>query len=144
MSNHILTLDVGFANMGWMVLKNHQPVEIGVIQTDKSKSKTTRTADDYSTRSAQLALGLEHIIKKYDVKGIVGELPHGGAQNARAASMMSMSNAIVSVVGALLRLPMEWTTPNEVKIALSGKRNATKEEQMENCLLYLEKRYLLP
>ena len=37
-----------------------------------------------------------------------------------------------------MNIPMEWATPNDVKIALSGKRNATKEEQMENCVQLLQ------
>lgn len=136
MKEHILTLDVGFANMGWMVLYDNKPVACGVIHTDKDKSK--KVAIDYSERSQRLGLGLKDIIETYSVKGITGEMPHGGAQSSAAASMMSMSNAIASVSGAWAGLPMEWTSPSEGKIALSGKRDATKEEQMENCIRLLK------
>lgn len=133
MNNRTLALDVGFANTGWMVLQNHKPIAVGVIQTNTFKDKTP-VAIEYSLRSQEIACSLKDIILKYDITEIVGELPHGGAQSARAASMMAMSNAVVSATGKLLDIPMEWTTPREVKLALSGNAKATKDEQMEACL----------
>lgn len=124
----LLSLDVGFGNTGWAVFDEGKIIACGTIITQKSKKKTVRTADDYAARAARLARELSEIIDAYDVRGIVGELPSGGAQNAKAMAQMNMATAIVSAVATLHSLPAEWTTPNEVKLAVAGYRSATKKE----------------
>jgi Holliday junction resolvasome RuvABC endonuclease subunit len=124
----LLSLDVGFANMGWAVFEDGVVQGCGTIITQKSKKKTTRAADDYAARASRLARELSEIISEYNVKGIVGELPSGGAQNAKAMAQMNMATAVVSAVATLQSLPTEWTTPNEVKLAVTGYRSATKKE----------------
>jgi len=58
----LLSLDVGFRNLGWVVWQGGEIVDMGCIITDKSPKKTTRTADDYAYRSAQIARHLKDII----------------------------------------------------------------------------------
>lgn len=130
MTQHILTLDVGFANMGWMVLYNHKPIACGTIHTDKVEK---RVAEDYATRSATISKGLQDIIYTYNVKAIVGELPHGGAQSAKAGVMMGMAIAVTGATASFFSLPTEWSTPKQGKEALVGKATATKEEMMDAC-----------
>jgi len=77
-----------------------------------------------------MARELRDIITNYKVKAIVGELPSGGAQPAKAMSQMAMATAIVASVAALLDLPTEWTTPAETKLAACGYRSASKEDVM--------------
>jgi len=127
----LLSLDVGFANMGWVLFQGGEIIDCGVIRTEKSQKKGTRVADDHAYRSTVLAINLERIIMKNAVEGIIGELPSGGAQSAKAMAFMSSATSIVAVVGTLKKLPMEWTTPNEVKKALAGVKNASKEIMME-------------
>lgn len=127
----LLVLDVGFANMGWLVFHEKKIVDCGVIQTEKTQKKSTRVADDHAYRSIILAQKLNGIIQKYDVQGIIGELPSGGAQSAKAMAFMSSAISVVSAVGTLCDLPMEWATPMEVKKALVGNRSASKEQMMD-------------
>jgi len=127
----LLSLDVGFKNLGWALWEKGQLQDMGCIVTDKSARKTTRTADDYAFRAAQIARNLNGLIKDYSVQAIVAELPSGGAQSAKAMVMMGMATAVVSSVASVLNLPAEWCTPNEVKLAVSGKRSATKDEIMD-------------
>lgn len=124
------SFDVGFANMGWVIFDKKKPVACGVIKTEKSSKKSTRTADDHSHRSIVLAKGIDDLIYQYKLQGIIGELPSGGAQNARAMGFMMSAISIISSVGALCDLPMEWATPTDVKKAVAGKRSASKEEMM--------------
>lgn len=128
----LLALDVGFKSTGYAVIEKGAVVVCGTIITEKSTKKTTRTADDYYARSSRLAMELECIIDKYEVKGIVGELPTGGAQSAKAAVMMGMATAVVAAVASLKNVPCEWCTPTEVKLAVSGCRSASKDEMMDN------------
>lgn len=102
-----------------------------MIETEKSKKKTTRVADDYAYRSAQLANDLKGIVTEYGIKGVVGELPSGGAQSAKAMVQMNMATAIVAATMALLNIPVEWCTPEEVKKAATGFRSANKIMMMK-------------
>lgn len=126
----ILACDVGFRAFGWSVIKKGEVIDCGTIITEKSAKKTTRTADDYYSRSTVIASALAEIIKRHDIKGIVGELPSGGAQSAKAMVMMNMATAVVASVAAILSIPCEWCSPAEVKIAVCGYRSATKHEIM--------------
>ena len=127
----LLALDVGFRFTGWSVFKDNQIHGYGLIQTEKSKSKMTRTSDDYAFRSAQIARRLKEIVEAHGVKGIVAELPSGGAQSAKAMVMMGMATAIVASVAAMLELPVEWASPGDVKMATVGRRSASKDEVIE-------------
>ena len=128
----LLSLDVGFANMGWVLFEGGEIVDCGVIRTEKTQKRGTRVADDHAYRSIVLATNLDRIISKNAVEGMIGELPSGGAQSARAMAFMNSATTLVAVVGTLKKLPMEWTTPGEVKKALGGHRNASKETMMDS------------
>ena len=126
----ILSLDVGFSSTGYVVWENKKPVVCGVIKTEATTKKTTRVSDDNANRSMELASALNEIIKKHNVKGIVGELPHGGAQSARAIAHMALATGIVSAVAAVCNVPCEWCTPVENKKTLAGSKSASKVDMM--------------
>lgn len=126
----LLSLDVAFANTGWCLIDRGRIKKCGVITTSKSKSKTTRVSEDRAWRASVLALSLAHIISENRVQGVIGELPHGGAQSYTAGLMMGMAVASVSSVCAVMNIPTEWTNPSDVKKAVTGRGNATKEEMM--------------
>lgn len=129
----ILALDVGFRSLGYAVFDtNGDPVACGVIRTEKSSKKLkVRTADDNALRAGKIARELKEVIDTHQVRGIVGELPSGGAQSARAMSQMSMATAIVATICELCDLPSEWATPADVKVALTGSKTASKDECMD-------------
>lgn len=126
----LLALDVGFAKTGWVVIKNKNPIAFGIIKTEKTKNKLTRTSDDIAYRASVIAKGLRDVILKYDVKGAVGELPSGGSKSAIAMRAMGMATAIASSVCVIMGIPVEWTTARDGKLAVCGKKNASKEEVM--------------
>lgn len=130
----LLALDVGFSNTGYTVWNNGAPVAAGLLTTAKSDKKTTRVADDYSWRSAHLAGQLKDVCRLHNIAGIVGELPSGGTKSARAAVQMGMANAAVSASAELLKIPVEWCTPAAVKKAMTGKKNASKQEMMDTAI----------
>jgi Holliday junction resolvasome RuvABC endonuclease subunit len=126
----LLTLDVGFKSMGWALIEGGSIKKCGVIETEKSKKKTVRVADDRAWRSANLARELSSLILCNGAKGVIGELPSGGALNAKAMAYMAMATAITAAVCEILKIPVEWVTPGDSKKALTGKRSASKEEMM--------------
>lgn len=130
MSKAILLIDIGFLNMGWAVVKDRCLYDHGTIERPKpSKRKTAvRVADADMEYCGKLHSTLCDIVLKYQVRGVVAELPGGGAQSKRACECMAMSKAVVACLVDSGRLPAEWVTPSEVKQAVTGKKTATKEE----------------
>ena len=131
MKKSILALDVGFTSMGVVVLRGGRIIHMEVIKTQKSKSKQARVADDSAARCAVLAGRLVEIIGEFKVGAVVGELPSAGAQSAAALRSMGLATGVGAAVAEIFRLPVEWCTPMEGKLALTGKRNASKEQMME-------------
>lgn len=132
---NVLVLDIGFRNMGWVIFDlskaPHRPIACGVICTEKSDKKLkVRAADDNMRCSAELATGLVQVIKRYGVYGILGELPHGGSQNATAAKQMQAASSVVAAVAEIAGLPADFSTPEEGKLALCGKKTASKKEMI--------------
>jgi Holliday junction resolvasome RuvABC endonuclease subunit len=135
----ILSLDVGFRSMGWAIFNKGELFHCGVIKTSPAgKKANVRMSTQYFDQTAQITTGLTEIIWQHEIKAIIGELPHGGAQSAKASSQMNMATAIVSVITTIYQLPTEWASPQEVKLALVGKKNATKDEMIN------EARYRFP
>jgi Holliday junction resolvasome RuvABC endonuclease subunit len=131
MDGNLLALDVGFAKMGWCVFDNGEPIAFGIIKTAKSGKKNVRVADDRAYMAGYLAAELKRVICDHKVCGCVGELPSGGAKSAKAMAYMAAGIAVASSVLSVLKIPVEWTTPTEGKMALCGKRNASKVEMMD-------------
>lgn len=127
----LLALDVGFRATGWVVFNKGKIVETGCILTEKAKAKTVRMSNDNADRAARIALELQSICSEYKVKGIIGELPSGGAQSAKAMQQMALATGVVAATASILNLPVEWTDPNSVKLAVCGIRSASKDEIME-------------
>ncbi len=126
----ILALDVAFANLGWAILVQGEPVVWGTIATEKTRKRGVLASDDYARRCAETASQLNEIIYAHDPKGIVGEFP-SGSQNATAAKLLGGAGGIVVAVATCNNLPCEWITEGDSKKAALGKRSAAKEEVME-------------
>jgi len=127
----LLSVDAGFKKLGWAVFDKGVPVAWGIIKTEKSTKKTTRMADDNAYRCGQIARKLLQIIGNYKCTGIVGELPSGGSKSSSAARSMGLATGIAGTLVGILDLPAEWCTPGEVKIAVTGKVKASKDEVMD-------------
>ncbi|QYW02268.1 RuvC-like Holliday junction resolvase [Stenotrophomonas phage Philippe] len=97
--------------------------EILRVQTAPTTSKQLRVNSDDLARAKILADGLYEAVS--DCKAIFVEVPVG-SQSARA---MASYGICVGVLGSLLSrgLPLIEVTPTEVKIAMTGNKNASKE-----------------
>lgn len=127
----ILTLDVAFANLGWAIMKPHGAgwycTDAYVIETKRSdKKKKIRVADDDVRRCTEHFAMLSAIIERCEIKGIIAEMPPGGSKSATSAKAMGMAKAVVACVAQAHKLPTEWITPDEGKVAATGKKNASK------------------
>ena len=136
----ILALDVGFAHTGYVVARQEiwpwdgdwAFLEIGCIETEQSaKKREVRAADDRARRAAEMYRGIVNVARRHGVVAVLVELPHGGAQSARAASAMAAAAAIAACAVEALGVFHEWYTPDAVKVAACGRKNASKDEVMD-------------
>lgn len=135
----VLALDVAFASMGWAIMEPDGDdwvcVDGYVIETKKSaKKRGIRVADDDARRSTELFATLSAICGKCGIKGIIAEMPPGGSQNATASKCLGMAKAIVACLAEVHSLPTEWITPDEGKIASTGKKGASKVQVQRGVL----------
>ena len=126
----LLSLDVGFRAMGYVLIDKSEIMDLGLWTTKKTTKKTTRVSDDHAEQSKFLAICLDDYIYKKKIEGIIGELPSGGAQSAKAIKFMGSAISIVASVAALNDLPTEWCSPGDVKKSVTGRSSASKEEIM--------------
>jgi len=125
----ILAVDPGYRNYGVTIWKNDKLINAGCIHTVKSKKKLLRVADDDVQRIQHITRHLSKVIKDYKIKGVLGELPPAGVQNAKAAKGLGIALGLSVALFEEFNLPVEWATPGEVKKAI-GKKNASKENMM--------------
>ena len=134
----LLACDPGYSNYGCAVIDQYgQVIDAGTIQTTKASKKLLRTADDDVQRISYITQELSKIIHHYGIKGILSELPPSGGQNASAVKGLAMAVALSTALFTELSIPVEWATPEEVKRALTGAKNASKEDMMKSaCCLH--------
>jgi Holliday junction resolvasome RuvABC endonuclease subunit len=129
----LISLDVAFRNLGWIIFHGSIPKHCGVITTKKSSRKDVLVSDNRVKDCVTICRQLSEIITRYGVDGIIGELP-GGSRSAKAAGMLGMATAVVSCVSHYTRLPAEWCTPDDVKVAVTGSGKASKDEIMDRII----------
>ena len=128
----LLCLDPSLTHCGCSIISpDGNVIDAGTIITEKTKNKLLRVADDDVRRITQIASQLKTTIQYYKIKGILAELPPSNSQSAQAAKGLGMAVAIVTTVAAAFDIPLEWATPEEVKMALTGRINASKEDMMK-------------
>ncbi len=127
----LLACDVAFANFGVVVIDKGEVIHAETIQTKPAeKKRKVRSSDDNAERAAHIATRLNEIIKEYDIKAAVAELPHSGGENVKSAMGIAMAIGVLVGVIESNQLPVEWATPDQVKKTATGIRSATKLEMM--------------
>lgn len=131
----ILALDPGFAATGAVVMEWKGnvwwPAEMKCIRTTKDDAKLgVRVAEQDVTRVQETARALVDIIDRHQIKMMVVELPHGGAQSSRAVRAMALSTGLIAGLVEYFGLAVEWLTPDDTRIAAVGSRKATKDQVM--------------
>ena len=135
----VIGIDAGFTHTGVSVFKaingKLKFYKCTTIKTEKSeKKKQVRVADDDAERITKLVLELGEFVSECVTEGnqsyTVIELPSAGAQGARALRAMSIVTGALVAFLTIKNMPSEYVTANDVKIALTGKKTASKDEIM--------------
>jgi len=136
----LMGIDIGFTHTGWVVARatghgNYELLRLGCIVTVPiGKKGAVRVADSDVERSKTIYRELSAVAWKYGVSGFVFEVPHGGAQSARAARSLGLATGILACLaeefGAEANVPSEYVTPQANKRSFCGRTNASKQEMM--------------
>lgn len=131
----VLGVDPGFASVGWSVLKllpsGEELVEMGVIRTEKSAAKrNVRASEDNLERAKEIAAAFQTLIDKYRVQLICAETM-SYPRNSSAAAKMAMCWGVLAALAHQYGIPIAQATPQEVKKAVTGRKDSSKEEVQE-------------
>lgn len=129
----LISLDIAFQNIGWTLWECKKPVMAGVIHTEKTENKRTRVFDDNAYRCSVAARTLKQIIEGECVRAIIGESP-AGSQSAAASKSAGLAIGLVATTACLLDLPLELCTPDSVKKAVCGRKDASKDAIMDRII----------
>jgi len=129
----LISLDISFKNIGWSLWHEKQPVSAGVIQTEKTKNKQSYVCDDNAYRCSVAARTLAEIIRIHSVKAIIGESPTG-SQSAAAAKSAGLAIGLIATTACLLDIPINFCTPDAVKKAVCGRKDASKSAIMDKII----------
>ena len=119
----ILGIDPGYARVGWAVLEvqssKFKVQSCGCIETSKEMASQERLVDVYQQVCA--------LIKKYqpDVLAIE-ELFF--TTNAKTAFKVGEARGVITLAGAMQKIPVFSYTPLQIKIAVTGYGHADKSQ----------------
>lgn len=130
----IAALDGSLRNFGVAILEldmstmTIEPVELHLLQTEKSKSKQVRKSSDYEDRAISIA---EQLPKLLDgCAAVFVEVPSGG-QSYDAVMGFGIVIGIYAGIAGMLGLNLIEVSPSETKLATMGTRTASKQEMID-------------
>jgi Holliday junction resolvasome RuvABC endonuclease subunit len=140
---YVLGLDPGFANIGYAVTrltaKGVEPISMGLIKTKKSDKKlNVLSADDNFRRGKEIAKALQALV--LNPPGDAGKIIAICAErksfprNASAAAKVAMCWGVMCMLAVDTGLPVISASPQEIKLSLCGKANASKIEIQSACI----------
>lgn len=131
---YILGIDPGFASVGVAVVAlgdtpaNDCPIKLDVIRTKKADTKRkVRASDDNLGRAKEIAAELQKILTLYPASLICAETM-SYPRNAAAAAKMAICWGVLAAIAQQRHIPITQASPQEVKKALCGRKDASKEE----------------
>jgi len=132
MTNDILLLglDPGFANYGWcfaMLLPQDRPTVdyMGVLTTKKDQRKVLES-HDMLKRQRVLVDGLERLFQHGP--SVVCIESFSPPRHSGSASKVAMAYNTAIVMAHLNDVPVVLSSPQEIKMAVAGKRTASKSK----------------
>jgi Holliday junction resolvasome RuvABC endonuclease subunit len=127
-----LCLDVSLCNTGWAVWRPdlQRFAKTGCIVTSPTpkRKRTFLAIEDNVRRYQELAEDLRNIMNRFNCFWVFAELPHGGAQNQKAATAMAAASAVVTTTIFLQGIGFYVIQPNEIKRLVSSDRKVSKED----------------
>jgi crossover junction endodeoxyribonuclease RuvC len=127
----ILGVDPGLTRCGFGVIEsNLKPIEFGLFQTTAGM--------DPRDRVGEISEKLEEVVRKHNPQLIALERVFAQANLRSVMGVAQISGALMAIAFRN-NIPLEFFTPSEVKLAVTGHGRASKEQvgQMVSRLLNL-------
>lgn len=129
-----LTLDPGFAALGWGVVRRQRNVdtvlEMGVVKTQKAKKKQRILAnEDNFMRGRQSAEKIVTLVRHYNVDLITFEAFSVPMKASKSNLIkIGMPYGMLIMLSVMRDLAVVMSTPQHIKKKICGRINASKEE----------------
>jgi Holliday junction resolvasome RuvABC endonuclease subunit len=128
----VLGLDPSLCNLGLAAVDlrpdGERVLETLVIRTEPSqKKRRVLVAEDDARRVAELAAGLDAAIERHRPAALVIEAP-AGSKHAKSARALGLAFGAMVAVAKLRALPLVQVQPLDVKRAVCGAKQASKDE----------------
>lgn len=128
----VLGIDGGLASMGYAVVRldpvGETVLAMGVIRTEKSSAKRRVLAsDDVDRRAVEIAHELEALQVAYAIRAVCQEsmsFPPSSSVSAK----LGVARGVVAAHTARFGLPRVGESPQGIKKAVAGQKNASKEQ----------------
>lgn len=129
---NVLGIDGGFASIGVSIIEllaDSEALRLSrVIRTEKSdKKREVRQSDDNMRRAGLIARDLAAIIRTYKPEAICIEAM-SFPRSSSVAAKMALTFGIVAALAEGYDLPIIQASPQDVKLAMCGRKNASKDE----------------
>lgn len=129
----VLALDPAFRNVGWTLWDDGVITNCGVVTTVSAKKDISR---HNASEAVKIADKLASICRGHNVEKVVAEIPMG-SQNSRAANLGGAIMGIVATVCHVLKIPLVWVAPNDIKTVVAKKELVSKDMVMD----YVREKY---
>jgi Holliday junction resolvasome RuvABC endonuclease subunit len=133
--NYVMGLDVSLTHTGVVIMSNVTAWVVHahtVIETEpEAKKRGIYQVDDNVRRATLIAKGLDKVVDEWEPSLIVAEMPFG-SRSSKSATALGICAGVISTYTHLTGIPLTCVTPEDVKVAGAGKKNASKAEMMRN------------
>lgn len=99
------------------------------IETQADKRLKLKSENNFR-RAQRIAVRIGELVREYSPAAVCSELP-AGSKSAAAVGQMNMATGFVGGALTALGIPVESCTPHELKDAVTGDKQASKEEIQE-------------
>jgi Holliday junction resolvasome RuvABC endonuclease subunit len=128
----VLGIDPGFASFGTAVVELTPTTErvhrLGVIRTEKSnKKRNCLAADDNIRRAREISDALEVLSDEWDFRAVCAEAM-SFPRSSSVAGKMCLAWGVVTAWMQRLDLALVQASPQTVKLAVCGNKQASKDE----------------
>ncbi len=132
---NILGIDPGFSSLGWCIASVEggviNPVQVGVILTEKSISKIgVRSSEDNIRRANLIWNSLASLNAMHKPKLIATETM-SWPRNAGVVAKMGIAWGVIASLSACYGIPVVQASPVDIKKAVVGTGTASKEAMIE-------------
>lgn len=121
----IIGIDPSMSNTALVAMKDGKVIDRMLIETEPAKGKQVRVNSDTIARCRKIYGGAHDFVVRNNPDIVISEVP-SGSQGNRAAVGYGVVCMLLAGMGYVMEV-----TPDEVKVAATGKKTASKKDMIE-------------